>query len=91
MARRRSWTVEPRVDGTWAVRRRGSSRADSVHETKDAAIARAVSLCKRDRGDLCIKNLAGDVDDARSYGHLYRYGGQPGTLEHLRAARRTAR
>jgi hypothetical protein len=91
MVKRTRWSVEPRGGGTWAVQRHGSSRADSLHETKQAAISRAVRLCRRDRGDLYVKNLAGAIDDARSYGHVY--GGrreQPGGFQHVRAATRTA-
>jgi hypothetical protein len=90
MVKRRRWSVEPRGDGTWAVQRHGSSRADSIHQTKQAAIARAVRLCRRDRGDLYVKNLAGDIDDARSYGHVVRRS-EPGAVEHRRPATRTAR
>ena len=92
MVMRRRWSVEPRGDGRWAVKRHDSSRAESLHETREAAISRAVWLCRRDGGDLCVKNLAGDIDDAGSYGHLYRYGrGGPGAFAHLRAVTRTAR
>jgi hypothetical protein len=69
---RASWTVEPRRNGTWVVQRHGALRADSIHDTKSAAVARGVALCRRDRGVLLVKNLAGAIEDAGSYGNVPR-------------------
>jgi Uncharacterized protein conserved in bacteria (DUF2188) len=71
MAMRKTWNIEQRSDGTWVVQRQGSVRADSVHDTKEAALSRAVALCRDNRGDLHVKNRDGDIYDARSYGHVY--------------------
>jgi hypothetical protein len=69
--RRKTWNIEERSNGTWVVQREGSMRADSVHVTKEAAVSRAISLCRLNRGDLHVKNRDGDIYDARSYGHVY--------------------
>ncbi len=73
MAIRNTWNIEQRSNGTWVVRREGSMRADSVHVTKEAAVSRAVALCRINHGDLHVKNRDGDVYDARSYGHVYNH------------------
>ena len=69
--KRRTWTVEPRPDGSWAVQRDGTKRADSLHKTKPKAIARAVSLGKAasPRGQVRIKNERGRLEDERTYGN----------------------
>ena len=38
---RRSWTVEQRYDGKWAVHRVGASRAVSLHDNKESSQSRA--------------------------------------------------
>jgi hypothetical protein len=71
MPRRKIWNIAERRDGAWVVQRQGSMRADSVHVTKEAAVSRAVALCRLNHGDLHVKNRDGDIYDARSYGHMY--------------------
>jgi hypothetical protein len=46
---------------------RRSKRADSIHATKDAAIARAVELGKRHGGGVRIKGRDGRIQDERTY------------------------
>jgi hypothetical protein len=64
---RKVWDVEPREDGTWAVQREGSKRADSIHTRKDAAVKRSVELGKRHHGEVRIKNQDGRIQDERTY------------------------
>ena len=71
MPRRKTWNIAERSDGAWVVQREGSMRADSVHVSKEAAVSRAVALCRLNHGDLHVKNRDGDIYDARSYGHVY--------------------
>jgi hypothetical protein len=68
MAKRMTWTVEPRDDGRWAVQRDGSKRADSVHDDKQAAVARGAELGRRHRGQLRVKGEDGRIQDERTYG-----------------------
>ena len=64
---RQVWDVELRNDGTWAVQREGTKRADSLHASKDAAVARSVELGKRYRGQVRIKGQDGRIQDERTY------------------------
>ena len=68
MAKRMTWSVEPRPDGRWAVQRNGTQRADSLHARKDAAVARGVELGTRHHGQLHIKGANGRIEDERTYG-----------------------
>jgi Uncharacterized protein conserved in bacteria (DUF2188) len=43
--------VVPRPEG-WAVQREGTSQADSLHDTKEAATDRGVGLAESARGQL---------------------------------------
>jgi hypothetical protein len=61
------WDVEPRDDGTWAVQREGSKRADSIHRGKDAAVKRSSDLGKRHDGQVRIKGRDGRIQDERTY------------------------
>jgi hypothetical protein len=63
-----TWTVEPRPDGRWAVQRDGTKRAASLHDRKDAAVARGTELGRRYRGQLRIKGADGKIQDERTYG-----------------------
>lgn len=70
MAKRKTWTVEPRGDD-WAVQRDGTQRADSLHTSKTKAISRAVELGKNaaPSGQVRIKNEKGKIVDERTYGN----------------------
>ena len=65
MADREVWDVVPRPEG-WAVQHEGTSRADSVHETKAAATDRGVELAKSAGGQLRIKGRDGRIQDERT-------------------------
>ena len=67
MPDREVWDVVPHPEG-WAVQHEGTSRADSVHETKDGATDRGVELAKAAGGQLRIKGRDGRVQDERTYG-----------------------
>jgi hypothetical protein len=60
------WEVKPR-NGRWAVQRKGTQRADSMHRDFDDAIARAVDLSRRYHGDLRIRARNGRVVEERSF------------------------
>ena len=68
MAKRMTWTVEPRPDGRWAVQRDGTRRAASLHSAKNEAVARGTELGRRYQGQLRIKNTDGQIQDERTYG-----------------------
>jgi hypothetical protein len=60
------WDVEPREDG-WAVQRDGTKQADSLHETKDAALDRGRELAKAASGQLRVKGRDGQIQDESTY------------------------
>jgi hypothetical protein len=64
---RKVWDVEAREDGTWAVQREGSMRADSHPSGKDAAFKRSVELGKRHQGEVRIKDQDGRMQDEWTY------------------------
>lgn len=68
MAKRMTWDVEPRPEGGWAVQREGTKRADSLHSTKAAAVARGIELGRRHRGQVRIKGADGKIQDEHTYG-----------------------
>jgi hypothetical protein len=65
---REVWDVESRGDDGWGVQREGTERADSLHMTKETAIARGVELAKAAGGQLRIKGENGQIEDERAYG-----------------------
>ena len=69
MPKRKVWDIEPRGRQGWAVQREGASRADSLHETRDAAMSRAVELAKGAGGQLRIKGRDGRIQSERTYGN----------------------
>jgi hypothetical protein len=64
--RRRTWYVKAR-GRRWAVQRQDAGSADSVHDTKEAAIARGVELGQRAQGCLRIKGLDGRVESEHTF------------------------
>ena len=69
MARKPQVAVEPRADGRWAVQTGGTARADSLHDRKTAAVARARQLAANKRTELVIKNEAGRIVAKDSHGN----------------------
>jgi hypothetical protein len=60
--RERTWFVEAR-GRRWSVRRQDAIHADSVHDVKDDAIARAIDLGRRARGRCRVKARDGRIED----------------------------
>jgi hypothetical protein len=60
--------VVPHNDG-WAVRKEGSNRASSVHDTQKDAIASARLSAIKSRGELVIHGRNGRIRDKDSYGN----------------------
>lgn len=69
MARKPQVAVEPRADGRWAVQTDGTKRADSLHDRKTQAVARARQLAESKRTELVIKNEAGRIVQKDSHGN----------------------
>ena len=61
--------VEPRPDGRWAVQTNSTSRANSLHEQKAAAIERARQVAKSKKAELVIKNGDGKIASRDSFGN----------------------
>ena len=59
--------VVPHRDG-WAVRREGTERVGSVHDTQAEATSAARSTAVRERGEVIIHRPDGRIRDANSYG-----------------------
>ena len=59
--RRRTWFVEPR-GRRWSVRRQDAIHADSVHDSKEDAIARGIDLGRRAGGRCRVKARDGHVE-----------------------------
>jgi len=60
--------VEPRADGRWAVQTDGTKPADSLHERKTQAVARARQLAENKHTELVIKNEARRIVQKDSHG-----------------------
>jgi uncharacterized protein DUF2188 len=69
MARKPQVAVEPRRDGRWAVQTYGTQRADSLHDRKTDAVARARELAENKQTELVIKNEAGRIVAKDSHGN----------------------
>jgi Uncharacterized protein conserved in bacteria (DUF2188) len=71
MARRPQVTVEPRPKG-WAVQTDGTKRADSLHATQQAAVARGRELAANKGTELVIKGKSGKIAGKDSRGNDWR-------------------
>ena len=61
--------VTPTDDGDWKVKRQGADRADSVHEDKSDAVARAKELAKSNPlGQLIVHGRDGKIQTEHTYG-----------------------
>ncbi|MFG0328511.1 MAG: DUF2188 domain-containing protein [Phycisphaerales bacterium] len=55
--------------GQWAVQSEDTTRADSLHETQDAAIDRAQEIASNRKVELVIHGRDGQIRDKRSFGN----------------------
>ncbi len=69
MARKPQVAVEPRPNGRWAVQTDGTQRADSLHDRKSDAVARARELAGNKQTELVIKNQSGRIAAKYSHGN----------------------
>lgn len=69
MARKPQVAVEPRDGGRWAVQTDGTQRADSLHDRKSDAVARARQLAENKQTELVIKNEGGKIAAKNSHGN----------------------
>ena len=69
MARKPQVAVEPRPGGRWAVQTDGTHRADSLHDRKSDAVARARELAGNKQTELVIKNQSGRIASKHSHGN----------------------
>lgn len=68
-ADRTTYTVTARKDGSWEVRTEGASRASSVHDSKEEAVARAKKLAgDRRPSQLLVYKKDGTVQTEQTYG-----------------------
>ena len=68
MSRKPHVAVEPRANGRWAVQTNGTKRADSLHDRKTDAIARARELAGNKQTELVIKSTTGHIVGKDSHG-----------------------
>ena len=66
---RKTYIVTTRDDGGWEVQAEGTSRATSVHKTKDEAVANAKELARRHQpSQLLVYKQNGTVQTEQTYG-----------------------
>jgi uncharacterized protein YdaT len=68
MTRKPQVAVEPRLNGQWAVQTDGTKRADSLHDRKTDAVARARELAGNKHTELVVKNQTGRIGAKDSHG-----------------------
>jgi hypothetical protein len=56
-------------NGDWAVRGAGNSRATSVHQTQEQAIARAQEIARNQQSELLVHGRNGRIRERDSYGN----------------------
>jgi len=61
--------VVPDMRGGWSVRREGSSRVSSTHQTQDEARDRACRNARSGGGDVYIHRPNGEIRERNSYGN----------------------
>jgi len=68
MSKKEDIHVVPHHDG-WAVRREGSDRASSIHDTKAKAMAAARTMGRKDHVEVVSHGRDGRIQDSDSYGN----------------------
>ena len=66
MSKSDNYWVTPHPDG-WQVKREGSQRASSVHDTKADALVAGRDLAKQSEGELRITDRHGVLRDSDTY------------------------
>ncbi len=56
-------------DDKWAIRREGSDRVSSIHDTQEDAINKARNIAQRERSEVIIHRRDGTIRDKDSYGN----------------------
>lgn len=56
-------------DKQWKVKSTESSRADSIHTSKSAAVSRGRELSRNKKAELVIQKLDGKIGQKDSYGN----------------------
>lgn len=64
----RNQHVTPKKE-LWQVKGSGNSRATSIHQTQQQAIAAAKGIAKNQKSELFIHNRKGQIRDRNSYGN----------------------
>ena len=68
-ADRKTYVVRPKDGGGWSVMTGGASRATSVHDAKEEAVAKARDLAKRKTpSQLLVYKQDGTVQTEQTYG-----------------------
>jgi hypothetical protein len=63
------YEVATHEDGRWHIRRRGTSRLDSIYGHKADAVTRARGLCRAAQpSQLVIRRRDGTIEHVRTYG-----------------------
>ena len=64
---KKTYHVVPSKSGTWAVRKEGSERAATLHDTKESAVQAGRSLAKNEGSALYVHKRDGLISDHSSY------------------------
>ncbi|MCF8243219.1 MAG: DUF2188 domain-containing protein [Melioribacteraceae bacterium] len=62
------WT-SPRKDGSWSVKKTGSSRVNSIHETQASAWKETRRLARGSGSEAFLQGRDGKIRARNSYGH----------------------
>lgn len=67
MANDRNYWTSPHKDG-WSVKKEGSSKASSVHQTQSAAWTEAKRLARGSSGEAVLQSRDGSIRTKNTYG-----------------------
>lgn len=67
MSESKNYSIGPHDEG-WQVKRDGTTRASSVHDTKADALDEGKRLAKESGGELRIKGQDGRIQNSNTYG-----------------------
>lgn len=69
MAKRNDYWTSQRKDGSWAVKRTGTSKASSIHDTQEGAWKEARRLARGAQSEAFLKGRDGSIRARNTYGH----------------------